>query len=761
MKPHPYLLILAVLMTSMIEPAATENRVTILILAVETGEALPGTSITSNPSGKTLPANDNGKVVLSLNHDDTLIFSHIGYQDHIIKVDEPALFNDTTIYLLSATIDYAGITIRGFEDRALFYETPASATYISPADLERSGNQSLQPVISNAPGVRMEERTPGSYRLSIRGSTLREPFGVRNVKVYWNGFPYTEPGGNTHLNLIDFNLIDEAEILRGPAGSTFGAGTGGVLMLHSKANRYQNSGIRISAGGGSFGQLNYGARIFSNIGDHSHSLQFVQRKSEGYRDHTSLNRSSLLYSGRLAIGEKSSLPVMIHLADYFYQIPGALTADQLEANRRQSRPGSIEQNASIHMQNVMLGTGHTYENELFENDLRIAGVFRSFDHPFNLDYKRSAEQALHIRNVSSSHFSIAGHEASLSAGAELQHGFMSYRNYGNVGGRPDTLILDDEISTTNYSAFLQTKTKLWYNVRFTAGVSVNGQEHQLVRLSNAPAEPENYAQTVSIRPVVSPRIALQRSMGEQVSVFASASHGFSPPTLTEIRTAEGSVNHDLRPEQGINFETGARFRFPDIGLSFEATAFSFRAEETIVRYTSPGGVALFRNSGQTLQNGIETSAGWHVFSRDDAIFSSLNLRTAYTFSAFRFGAYVDAGEDYSGNKLTGVPPHVLTVMADARLGSHFKLSITGHYEDALPLNDANSVFSDPWFRLNARLSFERKLYNRYKLEVFTGAGNILDAEYSLGYDINAFGGRYYQPAPARHFFGGLTLHVDW
>ncbi|MEJ0103149.1 MAG: hypothetical protein WDO19_11585 [Bacteroidota bacterium] len=42
--------------------------------------------------------------------------------------------------------------------------------------------------MNNTPGVRMEERSPGSYRLNLRGSTLRSPFGVRNVKVYlgWN-----------------------------------------------------------------------------------------------------------------------------------------------------------------------------------------------------------------------------------------------------------------------------------------------------------------------------------------------------------------------------------------------------------------------------------------------------------------------------------------------------------------------------------------------------------------------------------------------
>lgn len=31
------------------------------------------------------------------------------------------------------------------------------------------------------PGIRMEQRSPGSFRLNIRGSSLRLPFGIRNV----------------------------------------------------------------------------------------------------------------------------------------------------------------------------------------------------------------------------------------------------------------------------------------------------------------------------------------------------------------------------------------------------------------------------------------------------------------------------------------------------------------------------------------------------------------------------------------------------
>ena len=79
----------------------------------------------------------------------------------------------------------------------------------------------------------MEERSPGSFRLAIRGSSLRSPFGVRNVKVYWNGIPFTDAGGNTYLNLFDFNSIANIEVIKGPGGSMYGAGTGGVVLLES------------------------------------------------------------------------------------------------------------------------------------------------------------------------------------------------------------------------------------------------------------------------------------------------------------------------------------------------------------------------------------------------------------------------------------------------------------------------------------------------------------------------------------------------
>src|SRR6188768_4137572 len=97
------------------------------------------------------------------------------------------------------------ISIRGFGTSSRQLQVPASVSIVTERELQRYSNISLVPVMNSVPGVRIEERSPGSYRLSIRGSLLRSPFGVRNIKIYWKDMPLTDAGGNTYLNLIDFN----------------------------------------------------------------------------------------------------------------------------------------------------------------------------------------------------------------------------------------------------------------------------------------------------------------------------------------------------------------------------------------------------------------------------------------------------------------------------------------------------------------------------------------------------------------------------
>src|SRR3954467_8521070 len=128
------------------------------------------------------------------------------------------------------------IIIRAYEQNRKLKDVPAAVNYVGRSAIERFGFGSMVQAVNSTPGVRMEERSPGSFRFNIRGSSLRSPFGVRNVKVYYNDLPITDPGGHTYLNQLGYYNYNSIEVIKGPGSSLYGAGTGGVLLIESLGN---------------------------------------------------------------------------------------------------------------------------------------------------------------------------------------------------------------------------------------------------------------------------------------------------------------------------------------------------------------------------------------------------------------------------------------------------------------------------------------------------------------------------------------------
>ena len=84
------------------------------------------------------------------------------------------------------------------------------------------------------------------------------------------------------------------------------------------------------------------------------------------------------------------------------------------------------------------------------------------------------------------------------------------------------------------------------------------------------------------------------------------------------------------------------------------------------------------------------------------------------------------------------------------------LNFNYYYCDPIFLNDANTVKDVDFTLLRSRLGY-RTISNKVLLDVYLGADNLLDKKYSLGNDINAAGGRYYNAAPGRNLFAGLSV----
>src|SRR5215831_1283760 len=97
-----------------------------------------------------------------------------------------------SLYSTNDTASLQNVTITAFAAQAKWKDVPASVAVLTKNNFQRYDHSSLVPAMNTIAGVRMEERSPGSYRFSIRGSLLRSPFGVRNVKMYLDDLPFTD-----------------------------------------------------------------------------------------------------------------------------------------------------------------------------------------------------------------------------------------------------------------------------------------------------------------------------------------------------------------------------------------------------------------------------------------------------------------------------------------------------------------------------------------------------------------------------------------
>ncbi|MEO6977035.1 MAG: TonB-dependent receptor, partial [Mucilaginibacter sp.] len=68
----------------------------------------------------------------------------------------------------------------------------------------------------------------------------------------------------------------------------------------------------------------------------------------------------------------------------------------------------------------------------------------------------------------------------------------------------------------------------------------------------------------------------------------------------------------------------------------------------------------------------------------------------------------------------------------------------------------NTVFASQYNLLEAKAGWAIKLNRKTKLDIYAGAGNLLNQKYSLGNDLNAVGSRFYNPAPPRNFYIGFN-----
>jgi iron complex outermembrane receptor protein len=653
------------------------------------------------------------------------------------------------------------ITVVGFTGNRSIMETPGSISYVDNAKLNGFSDQSIVFGLNSLAGVKMDERAPGSYRVAIRGSAIRSPFGVRNVKVYWNDLPLTLPSGSTPLNILDNQNIKQVEVIKGPAGSLYGAGTGGVLLLNSFAKEPSSERIvDVSLGG--YGLFKYGGEYNTKNEYLISQYKYVSQTSDGYRDQSFFDRQTLETGVKVFTPSDILISVSTLYSNLNYGIPGGLNLTQFQNDPTQARAGSVEQNASIDQEDFIIGVG--IDNTWSENWSGGTNIFANiskFENPFNFDYKSESRKSWGSRPWIQYKNTFDEIELKLKLGAENHFGNNNARNYQNDGGVRDSLNFEDEIEIRNRSLYLVGEIDLPGNIFINTGISYNAVKYDINRVATKEGGVNPSLVSKDFEPAFIPRFAIAKRLTNFTTVHASVSAGFSPPTLEEVRTNDGEINVDIEPEKGINYEIGVRGNSRNGRFTYDVAAFYFRLTESIVLTESErDGTLAFANAGETNQTGVEVSTNWLPINDPSKTLSRLEIQSSYTYHYFKYDNYVKEGEDFSGHRLPGVAPHtfITSLNFDTKPGVYGAVSY--NLTDEIPLNDANSVYSNSYQLIKGKIGFRQKLgtNDQFTLDLYAGLDNILDERYSLGYDINAFGSRYYQPAAPLNWFGGVKFN---
>jgi iron complex outermembrane receptor protein len=657
------------------------------------------------------------------------------------------------------------IIVQGFQNTTFIQKIPSSIGYVDRKTLSSTDQTSLQNAVNTIPGVIMESRGyGGSHRLSIRGSALRSPFAVRNVKMYLEGIPFTSPDGQTPLELIDPFDISSLEIIKGPAGSVWGSGNGGALLFKAKKALIGKSEMGFSSQIGSYDSKRTTRFIEVGLKNGGLRISQVDQQNAGYRQLEYNNKRQISISLNQYFNEKNKIFAYGTYYTGNWGLPGGLTQKQTSENPTQAIAFSLDNQAELERNRLMSGLAHTHKfGEHLSETTSIYFYSTQKTNPygtsnFNSGYKDEGADGFGGRTDWKYQNKISPRISySLNLGGEWQAEKYSILENKIVNGEPGDFKYIYDIGYVSTMAFLS--SDFYYKDRFTlnAGASINQTKQDVRGFTSNGFEFDTLATWSS---EILPRFALNARIIDQLYVFSSLSYGNSNPTAFEMVDYENNqFNLKLKPEHGVNMELGLKQSLEHLNIQYELSFYEFILSDAILGYVDTTGIeddrTKYRNSGRTVQHGLEWLIAKKIAISESGSF--LQITHSGCSYRYRFSDYVLNDENFTDNYLPGVPLYNVSNQLLLSILNGCEIGVMHYWFDKTPLNNANSDWSKAYHLLNARIGYHRTFLNKLAAGIYAGINNVMDTEYTSFLGLNAAGSRYFNPAPPSNYFGGITI----
>lgn len=691
-----------------------------------------------------------------------LKFFFLGFKPQIVTINSE---DPITIFLQEDVSQLSEVILRSSNIPQNIRRTPAAVSLISSEDLEKTDNFNLVQNLNFAPGVYVNQGALNTNKINIRGIGSRSQYSTNKIKAYLNGIPLTTAEGELTLDDFDPEFLSRIEVVKGPVSSLYGAGLGGSTNMFSETGKASTVNAEFSAG--SFNT--YKSRVAAGLSKENIStfLNLSHLKSDGFRQNGSYDRynGSGILTATAENGDVAS--AYFSITDLKAYIPSSLNEDDFLNNPDKAAYTWYQAAGYESYKKYILGL--SYEHDFNKKWSNLSSVFYNSRNgyeprPFDiLDENRNSGGLRTRFNYKNSLFQKS---SEISFGAETMMEWYETGTFENLyeefeareSVQGERLSLNTQFR--NYvNLFAQMNVELTEKLLLETGLNFNSTSYRLN--DEFPGDGIDQSGNYSFDPVVSPRIGLSYEAFPGKNLYASVSHGFSTPTVAETLTPEGQINTNLKTETGINYEIGFKGNWLENRLYTEVNIYSIQIRNLLVARRIGQDQYVGVNAGKSDHNGIEFLGSFRTsFSQD----FNLNPYLKGNFNFFKFDHFVDAGENYSGNTIPGVPEYSVVSGIDA---DYRQFSSTINYQafGKMTLNDANSGYTDAYQLLNVKLNYDWQLSPSYLLSFNFGINNLLDENYAASIVPNAvgFGGsapRYYYPGQPRNFYGGIKFSYD-
>jgi len=613
---------------------------------------------------------------------------------------------------------------------------------------------SLAESLQRVPGLFLQNRTnfAQDLRISIRGFGARSSFGIRGIRLVVDGIPATLPDGQSQVDNIDLGSAGRIDVLRGPSSSLYGPSSGGVIRIESETGPDDPFvSARVAAGADGFQK--YQAKAGGRWGPLDYMASLSRLDYDGYRRHA--ETENVLFNSRFgyAIDETSDFGLslgIVHSPEA--DDPGALTAAEVDDDRRQAAPRNLRFDAGESVDQQQLGL--RYRKRFGERHAIEATNYyswRQFDN--RLPFSDGGSVGLNrffvgggLRYVHTGR--VFAHDNRLLLGLEIDAQRDTRERFQNDDGDRGARVFDQDENVTGYGVYLQDELQLLEDLELTFGVRYDRVVFDVDDAYHADGDDSGRLHFDEW----SPRAGLVFSPHPAIHLFANVSTGFETPTTSELANpdASGGFNDDLDAQTSIGAELGVQGVLPG-WLRYQVVGFHIDVDDELVPFevASMPGRDFFENAGSSQRSGLEVSLALQPCEL-------LTASLAYTFSHFEFERFrTDAG-DFDGNRIPGVPRHqVWGELAFAHpIGVYAAWEVA--YTSDLYADNANRVTSDAHVVSNLRAGWVAR-FGHWEVGPFLGVDNLFGEEYDDNVRLNAAFGRHFEPAPERSVYGGLSL----